>query len=99
MDCTEVPLVGDNLNFGSYEVGDVWTHDTTVLIHDRHHFIEKDVMTSIKALLGVIDHRKETLVETCNKCLHMFRLQVLESLVKWEPRHPTIVRRDTNLVR
>jgi hypothetical protein len=59
-------LAGDNLNFGAYDVGDVWTQSTTVLIYARRHFIERDVMTAIKELLGVIDNRKETLVETCN---------------------------------
>jgi hypothetical protein len=52
-------------------------------------------MTTIKELLGVIDNRKEALVETCNKRLRMFRLQLLESLVKWETRHQTIINRDT----
>jgi hypothetical protein len=52
-------------------------------------------MTAIKKLLGVIDNRKEALVETCNKRLRMFRLQLLESLVKWETRHRTIISRDT----
>jgi hypothetical protein len=88
-------LAGDNLNFGAYDVGDAWTQSTTVLIYARRHFIERDVMTAIKELLGVIDNRKEALVETCHKRLRMFRLQLLESLVKWETRHRTIISRDT----
>jgi hypothetical protein len=79
-------LAGDNLNFGTYDVGDAWTQSRTVFIYDRRHVIEKDVMTVIKELLGVIDNRKETLVDTYNKRLRMFRLQLLESLVKWETR-------------
>jgi hypothetical protein len=88
-------LTGDNLNFRAYDVGDAWVQSTTVLIYTRRHFIERDLMTAIKELLRVIDNRKEALVETCNKHFRMFRLQLLESLVKWETRHRTIISRDT----